>query len=82
LMEGCTLPWFISIWGEGSADTRPLIKRVIELGGHVKTGLELHFDPDRKPTNIDLLTEVQAIAKEVGRPLAKQSEVKSILGLA
>jgi len=82
LMEGCTLPWFISIWGEGSADTRPLIKRVIELGGHVKTGLELHFDPDRKPTNVDLLAEVQAIAKEVGRPLASQSEVKSILGLA
>ena len=82
MMEGCELPWFISIWGEGNADTKPLIKRVIELGGHVKTGLELHFDPDRKPTNVELLKEVQDIAKEVGRPLARQDEVKSILGIA
>ena len=81
MMAGCALPWFISIWGEGSADTRPLIKRAIELGGHIKTGLELHFDPERKPTNVELLQEVQDIAKEVGRPLARQDEVKQILGL-
>jgi len=81
MMEGCPLPWFISIWGEGNLDTRPLIKRVIELGGHIKTGLELHFDPERNPTNVDLLREAQDIAKEVGRPLARQDEVRSILGL-
>jgi uncharacterized protein (DUF849 family) len=51
------LPWCISIWGEGSLDTRPIIKRAIELGGHIKTGLELFFDPDRNPTNLDLLQE-------------------------
>jgi len=81
MMKDCDLPWFISIWGEGGADTRPLIKRAIELGGHVKTGLELHFDPERKPTNVELLQEVQALAREVGRPLAKQHEVKDILGI-
>ena len=81
IMKGCELPWFISIWGEGGFDTRPLLKRVIELGGHIKTGLELHFDPSRKPTNVELLQEVQALAREVGRPLAKQDEVMGILGL-
>ncbi|MDR0468723.1 MAG: 3-keto-5-aminohexanoate cleavage protein [Peptococcaceae bacterium] len=81
LMEGCKLPWFISIWGEGSQDTRPLIKRVIELGGHIKTGLELHFDPECNPTNVELLAVVQDIAREVGRPLARQDEVRAILGL-
>jgi len=81
MMEGCDLPWFISIWGEGNTDTRPLIKRTIELGGHVKTGLELHYDPGRKPTNVELLEEVRDIAREVGRPLARQDEVKAILGL-
>jgi len=81
MMAGCGLPWFISIWGEGNLDTRPLIKRAIELGGHIKTGLELHYDPDRKPTNVELLMEVQEIAREVGRPLARQDEVRSILGL-
>jgi len=80
MMEGCGLPWFISIWGEGNADTKPLIKRVIELGGHIKTGLELHFDPDSNATNVQLLKEVQEIAKETGRPLARQDEVKTILG--
>ena len=64
------LPWFISIWGEGSLDTRPVIKRAIELGGHIKTGLELFYDPGRNPTNLELLQEAQEIAREVGRPLA------------
>ena len=81
IMKECTLPWFISIWGEGGADTKPLIKRVIELGGHIKTGLELHYDPNRNPTNVELLQEVQALARDVGRPLAKQDEVTGILGI-
>jgi uncharacterized protein (DUF849 family) len=68
------LPWFISIWGEGSLDTRPIIRRAIELGGHIKTGLELFYDPDRNPTNLELLQEAQEIAREVGRPLATHEE--------
>ena len=75
------LPWFISIWGEGSVDTRPLIKRTIELGGHVKTGLELFYDPDRNPTNLELLQEVQEIAREVGRPLATHADAKKIYNI-
>ena len=67
-------PWFISIWGEGNLDTRPIIKRAIELGGHIKTGLELFYDPVRNPTNLDLLHEVQEIAREVGRPLATHQD--------
>ena len=81
LMKDCDLPWFISIWGEGGVDTKPLIKRTIELGGHIKAGLEMHYDPDRKPTNLELLEEVREIAREVGRPLAKQHEVAGIIGL-
>ena len=81
MMKDCDLPWFISIWGEGGADTRPLLKRAIELGGHIKTGLELHFAPGRKPTNVELLQEVQEMAREVGRPLVGQHEVSAILGL-
>ena len=75
------LPWCISIWGEGSLDTRPLIKRTIELGGHVKTGLELFYDPDRNPTNLELLQEVQEIAKEVGRPLATHEDARKIYNI-
>ena len=71
------LPWFISIWGEGSLNTRPLIRRAIELGGHIKTGIELFYDPDRNPTNLELLEEAQEIAREVGRPLASHEEAEN-----
>ncbi len=74
--------WCISIWGEGRRNTRDVIKRTIELGGHVKTGLELHYNPDSNPTNLELLQEVQEIAKEVGRPLATQQEAREIYGIS
>jgi 3-keto-5-aminohexanoate cleavage enzyme len=83
MIEECKikLPWCISIWGEGGLDTRPIIKRAIELGGHIKTGLELHYDPGRKPTNLQLLQEAQEIAREVGRPLATQQQAKAIYAI-
>lgn len=74
--------WCISIWGAGARDTRAIVKRAIELGGHVKTGLEPFYDPARNPTNLELLQEVQAIGREVGRPLATQDEARRIYGLA
>jgi 3-keto-5-aminohexanoate cleavage enzyme len=75
------LPWFISIWGEGDYDYRPLVRRTIELGGHVKTGLELHYSPHRNPTNLELLQEVQEIAREVGRPIATQADARRIYNI-
>jgi uncharacterized protein (DUF849 family) len=75
------LPWFISIWGEGDYDYRPLVRRTIELGGHVKTGLELHYSPHRNPTNLELLQEVQEIAREVGRPIATHADARRIYNI-
>lgn len=71
------LPWFISIWGEGSLDTRPIIKRAIELGGHIKTGLELFYDPQRNPTNLELLDEVQEIARASSPPRVRTARYRS-----
>jgi uncharacterized protein (DUF849 family) len=51
------------------------------LGGHVKTGLELHYSPHRNPTNLELLQEVQAIAREVGRPIANQDDARRIYNI-
>ena len=75
------LPWFISIWGEGDYDYRPLIRRTIELGGHIKTGLELHYSPNRNPTNLELLQEAQEIARDVGRPLATPDDARRLYGM-
>ena len=75
------LPWFISIWGEGDYDYRPLIRRTIELGGHVKTGLELPYSPHRNPTNLELLQEVKEIARAVGRPVATHEDARRIYNI-
>lgn len=82
MMEGCDLPWFVSIWGAGSMDLKPLMRRVAELGGHLKVGLESHFDPERKPTNLELLAEAKEIARSAGRPVATPAQASAILGLA
>lgn len=81
MMEGSKLPWFLSIWGAGSEAEIPLMRRAIELGGHIKVGLEMHYDPVDKPTNLELLQQAQKIAREVGRPIATPNQAKEILGI-
>ena len=75
-------PWFVSIWGQGAFDDTALLRRVIELGGHVKTGLELFYDPARNPTNLELLQQVQEIAREVGRPIATHEEARKLYNIS
>ena len=83
--SGVKLPWFISVWGAGSqleGEHYELLRRAIELGGHIKTGLEMHFDPQDKPGNLDLIRQVRDIARDVGRPIASQAEARKLYGLA
>lgn len=80
MMEESRMPWFVSIWGAPSEDEIPIMRRVIELGGHLKVGLEMHFDPNKKPTNLELLKQAQDIAKDVGRPIAARGELLKIYG--
>ena len=40
-----------SIWE--ALDDTGILRRAIELGGHIKTGLELFYDPARNPTNLE-----------------------------
>ena len=75
-------PWYISIWGQGALDDTGIIRRAIELGGHIKTGLELFYDPDRNPTNLELLQQAQEIAREVGRPIATHEEARALYQLS
>ena len=81
---GVKLPWFISVWGAGrqlEGEHYSRLRRAIELGGHIKTGLEMHFDPQDKPTNLELIEQVREIARAVGRPIATQAEARRIYGL-
>jgi 3-keto-5-aminohexanoate cleavage enzyme len=53
----------------------------LERGGHLHVGLEEHFDPDAKPTNVALVEQAVALAVSVGRPLATNADAVSRLGL-
>jgi 3-keto-5-aminohexanoate cleavage enzyme len=75
-------PWYISIWGQGALDDTTILRRAIELGGHIKTGLELFYDPARNPSNLELLQQAQDIAKDVGRPIATQDEARALYNIS
>ena len=59
-----------------------ILRRAIELGGHIKTGLELLHDPVRKPTSLELLRQAQEIARDVGRSIATQDEARALYSIA
>lgn len=75
-------PWYISIWGQGALDDTTILRRAIELGGHIKTGLELFYDPARNPSNLELLQQAQDIAKDVGRPIATHDEARALYNIS
>jgi uncharacterized protein (DUF849 family) len=80
VLEGTGLPWSVSVWG-GDLMQTPVARLALELGGHLHIGLEEHFDPNRKPTNLELLEEAKALCAEVGRPLANNADTRRILSL-
>jgi uncharacterized protein (DUF849 family) len=53
----------------------------LERGGHLHVGLEEHFDPERKPSNAELVREAVELAMKVGRPVAGRDEALALLGL-
>lgn len=80
LLEDVDLPWSVSAWGGDLFET-PIARKALELGGHLHVGLEEHFHPEYKPTNEDILRQAQALASEVGRPLASGLETEALLDL-
>jgi 3-keto-5-aminohexanoate cleavage enzyme len=79
MMEGCDLPWAVTIFG-GCVTETGLARMAIERGGHVRVGLEDYAGP-RTPSNLELIEEVVAIAKACGRPVATSAETAQLLGL-
>jgi uncharacterized protein (DUF849 family) len=79
MLEGCDLPWAVAVIG-GDVVESGLARLALELGGHVRVGLEDYAGP-RTPTNVELVREVVAVAAAVGRPVATAGEAARILGL-
>ena len=80
LLEGTGIPWSVSVWG-GDLMNTPVARLALERGGHLHVGLEEHFDPDRTPTNVELVEEAVGLCMGVGRPVATTREVLRILGM-
>ncbi|HEV7732247.1 MAG TPA: 3-keto-5-aminohexanoate cleavage protein [Candidatus Binatia bacterium] len=79
LLEGCDLPWAVAVIG-GDVVASGLARTALERGGHVRVGLEDYAGP-RTPTNVELVDEVTALARAVGRPVATPDEAARLLAL-
>jgi len=80
LLEGCALPWSVSVWGGDLFET-PIARLALELGGHLHVGLEEHFHPEHKPTNEEIVRQATALCAEIGRPVASTKEAARIMRL-
>ncbi|WP_419850991.1 3-keto-5-aminohexanoate cleavage protein [Candidatus Poriferisocius sp.] len=80
MLEGTGIPWSVSVWG-GDLMATPVARLALELGGHLHVGIEEFYDPDRSPTNQELLAEAVALCNEVGRPVATCAETAEMLAL-
>ena len=80
MLEGTGIPWSVSVWG-GDLMATPVARLALELGGHLHVGIEEFYDPDRSPTNQELLAEAVALCNEVGRPVASCTETAEMLDL-
>ena len=59
----------------------PIARLALERGGHLHVGLEEHYAPDFKPTNLELVEQAVALAKECGRTIASREDVVRLLSL-
>jgi uncharacterized protein (DUF849 family) len=80
MLEGTDIPWSVSVWGGDLLQT-PVARMALELGGHLHIGIEEHFDPNRTPTNVELIEETKALCTAMGRPLATFAQTREILGM-
>jgi 3-keto-5-aminohexanoate cleavage enzyme len=79
LLEGCDLPWAISVVG-GDVIASDIAKPALDAGGHLHLGLEFFRGP-RTPTNAELVAEAVALCAEAGRPVATPDQAVEILRL-
>jgi uncharacterized protein (DUF849 family) len=79
LLEGCDLPWAVSVVG-GDVVASDVARAALECGGHLHLGLEF-FAGDRAPSNAELVSEAVALCAEVGRPVATCAQAAAILDL-
>ncbi|MBL7502358.1 3-keto-5-aminohexanoate cleavage protein [Frankia sp. CNm7] len=79
ILADCDVPWAVSVVG-GDVVASEVARLALERGGHLHLGLEF-YGGDRRPTNVELVTEAVQLCEEVGRPVATPDQAATILGL-
>jgi uncharacterized protein (DUF849 family) len=79
LLEGCDLPWAVSVVG-GDVVSSEIAMPALEAGGHLHLGLEF-FAGARTPSNPELVAEAVELCAKAGRPVATPNQAADILGL-
>jgi uncharacterized protein (DUF849 family) len=79
MMEGCDLPWAVTILG-GDVVELGLAKLALERGGHIRVGLE-DYAGDATPDNVELVEAAVALVRASDRPLADTADTVRILRL-
>lgn len=79
LLEGCDLPWAVSVVG-GDLTASEVAPAALDRGGHLHLGLEF-FGGSRCPTNVELVTQAVELCHRHGRPVATPIQAAEILGL-
>jgi uncharacterized protein (DUF849 family) len=78
MLEGTGLPWMVGVIGGDVSST--LAALAIDLGGHVRVGLEDYAGP-AQPRNEELVAAIAEMAKRRGRPIATPAEAAEIIGV-
>ncbi|MCB2062778.1 MAG: 3-keto-5-aminohexanoate cleavage protein [Novosphingobium sp.] len=79
MLEGSGLCWIVNVYG-GDVVKSGLARMALELGGHVRVGLE-DYAGDRTPSNLELVEEVVELAQQVGRPIASCREAAEMMSI-
>jgi uncharacterized protein (DUF849 family) len=77
MLEGSGLPWMVGVIGGDVTAT--LAELAIRRGGHVRVGLEDYAGP-RRPRNEELVADIAAMARRIGREVATPAQAAEIVG--
>jgi uncharacterized protein (DUF849 family) len=77
MLDGTDLPWMVGVLG-GDVLECGLAARAIELGGHVRVGLE-DFHGHTNPTNEELVVRAVDLVGSLGAEVATIDQARSIL---
>ena len=77
MLAGSGLAWMVGVIG-GDVMANGFAARAIELGGHVRVGLE-DFSGATTPSNEDLVVGVARLVRDLGREIATPTQAREIM---